>query len=128
MKWANILVLDNGLLEIKDTCNELRLISTYSANDPYATIVANTLSHVLMTPTDFVISGLTGAARIITSASGKQDINAAASGGGAGMHFAFCDGAGGNVLWVTSETSGQPIFVGNTINYPSLTYTSPQPV
>jgi len=127
MKWANILVLDNGLLEIKNTCNEVRLISTYSANDPYATVVANTLSHVVLGSSDFTITGASGAARVLTTASGKQDTNAAVSGGGVGMSFAFCDSINDNVLWVTNETSGQTIFIGNTLNYPSLTYTSPQP-
>ena len=127
MKWANILVLDNGLLEIKNTCNEVRLISTYSANDPYATVVANTLSHVVLGSSDFTITGASGAARVLTTASGKQDTNAAVSGGGAGMSFAFCDSINDNVLWVTNETSGQTIFIGNTLNYPSLTYTSHQP-
>ena len=128
MKWANSLVLDNGLNEIKNVCNELRLISTYTLSDSYATVVSNTLAHTVMGPTDFALAGAAGLPRTCTSATGKQDLSAAASGGGASMHFAFCDSVGSNVLWVTNETSGQNVYVGNTVNFPSLVYTSNQPV
>jgi len=128
MKWANILVLDNGLLEIKNNCDEVRLVSSYASNDSYATVVANTLSHVVLAPGDFSISGASGSSRVLTTAAGKQDPSAAASGGGASMHFAYCDSIGSNVLWVTDETSGQNIFAGNAVNYPALTYSSLQPV
>jgi len=128
MKWANSLVLDNGLLEIKNTCNELRLISTYTLNDSYATVVANTLASIAMLSTDFTLAGASGLPRTCTSATGKQDLAADASGGGASMHFAFCDSVGSQVLWVTNETSGQNVFIGNTVNFPSLVYTSNQPI
>ena len=42
------------------------------------------------------------------------------------LHFAFTDGTA-NVIWVTDETSNQPITSGNTINLPSLVFTSNQP-
>lgn len=43
------------------------------------------------------------------------------------LHVAFTDGAA-KVLWVTDETSNQPITSGNPINFPQLTYTNSQPV
>ncbi len=45
------------------------------------------------------------------------------------LHIAFTDGTttATNVIWVTDETSNQPITSGNTINFPTITYTSNQP-
>lgn len=43
------------------------------------------------------------------------------------LHIAFTDGTS-KVLWVTDETSNQSITLGNTIVFPSLQYTSNQPV
>lgn len=43
------------------------------------------------------------------------------------LHIAFTDGTA-NVIWVTDETSNQAITSGNVINFPSLVYTSNQPV
>jgi hypothetical protein len=128
MKWANSLFLDGGLNYLKANCDELRLIQTYAANDSYATVVANSLSHVSMTSTDLIITGAASSPRIVTSATGKSDPSASANGGGATLHFAFCDSINANVLWVTKETTGQNIYTGNIVNYPSLVYTSDQPI
>jgi hypothetical protein len=127
-KWAHSDVLDNGIGLIKTTCNKLALISTYTANDSYAVVNGNILAEVTMTTTDFTLAGASGAARTCTSASGKQDAAANASGGGASMHFAFVDTVLSKVLWVTEETSDQTITLGNPVNFPSLVYTSNQPV
>lgn len=127
-KWANSTVLDGGLNVIKNSCTSLRLISTYTLGDSYATVVANTLADVIMTSADFTLAGAAGAPRTCTSATGKQDASANASGGGAGNHFAFCDTAGSSVLWVTNETSLQSVNIGNPVNFPSLVYTSNQPI
>ena len=47
--------------------------------------------------------------------------------GGAGNHIAFLDTTNSKVLWVTNETSGQSITIGNPVSFPSLVYTVNQP-
>lgn len=42
------------------------------------------------------------------------------------LHIAFTDNVS-KVFYVTDETSNQPITSANTVNFPSLTYTSGQP-
>jgi hypothetical protein len=42
------------------------------------------------------------------------------------LHIAFTDNSS-KVLYVTDETGNQPITSGNTVNFPSLTYTNGQP-
>ena len=77
-----------------------------------------------MTSTDFTL-GTSGNDRTLTSATGKSDTSANAT--GAASHIAFVDTANSKVLWVTEETSGQTITSGNAVNFPSLVYTSKQP-
>jgi hypothetical protein len=127
-KWVNASVLDGGSNVIVNSCNELRLITTYAANDLYTTIVGNTIAIVAMVPADFTMSGATGLDRVLTTALNKQDPGASSSSTSTDMHFAFCDSVGSNVLWITPESSGQSVHVGNPVRFPSLTYTSKQPI
>ena len=39
----------------------------------------------------------------------------------------FLDTVNSKVLWVTNETSGQSITIGNPVSFPSLVYTVNQP-
>jgi hypothetical protein len=126
-KYANPDVLDNGLNYIKNNCNKLALISDYDFGDSYATVNGNILASVAMTSTDFTL-GTAGNNRTLTSASGKQDASADASGGGVTNHLAFVDTVASKVLWVTEETTGQVITAGNPVNFPALVYTNEQPV
>lgn len=125
--WANNDVIDNGPAYVKANCNKLALISTYTAGDSYSTVNGNILADVAMSSTDLVIA-TSGADRALTSASGKQDASANASGGGANMHFAFLDTATSKVLLVTEETSNQTIAAGNPVNFPSIVATFKAPV
>lgn len=127
-KWAHSDVLDNGLNYIKNNCNKLILASTYAAGDSYATVAGNTLAEVTMASGDFTLGNGASSARMLTTAAGKQDSAANASGGGAPMHFAFVDTVNSTVLWVTDETSDQTVTAGNPVNFPSLVYTSGQPI
>ena len=124
-KWVHTDVLDNGLLYIKNNCNKVILASTYTSGDSYATVNGNNLADAAMTSTDFTLSG--SSSRVLTTASGKQDTAANASGGGASMHICFVDTVNSKVLWVTDETSDQTITIGNPVTFPSLTYTANQP-
>lgn len=126
-KWVNSKVQDDGLNYLKTNCNKIALLSTYAANDSYATANGNILAEATMASGDFTLAGASGAARTCTTASGKQDAAANASGGGASMHIAFLNTTGSEVLWVTDETSDQTITIGNPITFPSLVYTSNQP-
>lgn len=125
--WVHADVLDNGLNHIKNNCNKLALISAYIAGDSYATVTAAILAEVTMASGDFTLGNGASSSRTLTSASGKQDSAANASGGGASMHFAFLDTVNSKVLWVTEETSDQTITVNNPVSFPSLVYISRQP-
>ena len=124
-KWAHADVLDNGINYIKTNCNKVAVISAYTAGDSYATVNAAILAEATMASGDFTL-GTSGSNRTLTTASGKQDTSANAS--GTASHFAFVDTANSKVLWVTEETSGQKIVLGNPVTFPSLVYTAKQPV
>lgn len=126
-KWANADVLDNGPNYIKTNCNKMALISSYVAGDSYATVNGRILAEVVMTSTDFT-NGSSGNDRTLTSAAGKQDTSANASGGSATNHIAYLDTVNSKVLWVTEETTGQAVTESNPVTFPSLVYTSKQPV
>ena len=126
-KWANADVLDNGPNYIKTNCNKLALISSYTAGASYATVNAAILAEVTMATGDFTL-GTSGSDRTLTTAAGKQDASANASGGSASNHLAFVDTINSKVLWVTEETSGQAVTAGNPVTFPSMVYTAKQPV
>ena len=124
-KWAHADVLDSGINYIKTNCNKVAVISAYTAGDSYATVNAAILAEATMASGDFTL-GTSGSNRTLTTAAGKQD--AAANAGGAASHIAFVDTVNSKVLWVTEETSGQAIVLGNPVTFPSLVYTAKQPV
>jgi hypothetical protein len=124
-KWAHSDVLDGGLNAIKNGAVKQLLISAYTAGDSYATVTGNKLAEVVMAATDYTLSS-SGSSRQLQTAAGKSATATATASGSPDLHFAFTDGSG-KVLWVTDETSNQPITSGNTINFPQLTYTSNQP-
>jgi hypothetical protein len=74
---------------------------------------------------DYTLSGADNAPRVLTVAA-KSGTASANSGASPNLHIAFTDNVG-KVLWVTDETSDQVVTSGNTVNFPSLTYTSSQP-
>ena len=126
-KWAHADVLDNGLNYIKTNCNKVAVISSYSVGDSYATVTSRILAEATLTGADFTLSS-SGNNRVLTTAAGKQDTSANATGGSATNHIAFLDTVNSKVLWVTEETSGQTIVLGNPVTFPSLVYTAKQPV
>lgn len=124
-KWVRSGVLDNGLNDIKNTATKMLLISAYTAGDSYATVVAAQLAEATMASGDFTLAS-SGSNRTLTTASGKSGTATATASGTPDLHIAFTDGAA-NVIWVTDETTNQPITSGNTINFPQIVYTSNQP-
>ena len=125
-KWAHADVLDNGINYIKTNCNKVILVNAYTANDTYATVTGGTvlLAEATMASGDFALAGASGAARTLTTTS-KSDT--AANLTGTASHVCFVDTVASKVLWVTNETTGQSITLGNPVTFPSLVYTVSQP-
>ena len=124
-KWAHADVLDNGPAYIKTNCDKVCVVSAYTAGDSYATVTDAILAEAALTTSDFTLASA-GNDRTLTTAAGKQDTSANAT--GAASHIAFVDTVNSKVLWVTEETSGQSITAGNPVTFPSLVYTAKQPV
>lgn len=124
-KYANAKTLDGGLAYIKANANKMLLLNNYTALDSYTTVDAAKLCEVTMAPTDFVITGADGAARVLTTAAKTGTASAPSS--TPDLHIAFVDTVNSDVLWVTDETSDQAITSGNSIDFPAMTYTSSQP-
>lgn len=125
-KWVRSGVLDNGLNDIKTNATKMLLISAYTAGDSYATVTGNALNAgVTMASGDYTLSSSSNN-RLLTVASGKTATATASAGGTPDLHVAFTDGTA-NVIWVTDETSNQPITSGNTLTFPGPVYTSNQP-
>ena len=125
-KWANSNVLDSGINYIKSNATHMLLISSYAAGDSYATVVANKVVDITMTGTDYTLSS-SGNNRVLTVTAGKSGAATVTTGASPDLHIAFTDGTA-NVIWVTDETSNQPITSGNTVTFPAITYTANQPV
>lgn len=124
-KYAHPDVLDQGPNFIKVNCNKMAVVSAYTFGATYATVNGNILAEAAMTSTDFTLAS-SGNDRTLTTAAGKSDASANAT--GAANHIAFLDTVNSKVLWVTEETSGQTITSGNPVNFPQLVYTAKQPV
>ena len=124
-KWVRSGVLDNGLNDIKTNATHMLLIKAYTLADSYATVVSNIVADTAMTSTDFTLDSASSN-RTLTTASGKSAVASAGSGASPNLHIAFTDGSA-NVIWVTDETSDQVVTLGNTVNFPSIVYTSNQP-
>lgn len=124
-KYAHPDVLDQGPNYIKTNCNKMAVVSAYTFGATYATVNGNILAEAAMTSSDFTL-GTSGNDRTLTTASGKSDTSANAT--GSASHIAFLDTVNSKVLWVTEETSGQTITSGNPVNFPQLVYTAKQPV
>lgn len=126
-KWVRSGVLDNGLNDIKTVATAMVLLKAYAAGDSYATVAGNIIATVTMASGDYTLSGTAGSPRVLTTASGKSATASANSGASPDLHIGFTDGTA-NVIWVTDETSNQVVTLGNTVNFPQLTYTSNQPI
>lgn len=125
-KYVHADVLDNGLNHIKNNAVRMLLITSYTpVTDNYAAVVAKKVCEVVMTSGDYALSGADGAARVLT-VTAKSGTASGNTSGTPNLHIAFTDNVS-KVLMVTDETTDQAITSGNTVNFPSLTYTSGQP-
>jgi hypothetical protein len=124
-KYVHADVLDGGLNAIKNNAIRMVLLKAYAFADSYATVTSNIIATVIMAPGDYALSGADGAARVLTVAA-RSGTASANSGATPDLHIAFTDNVS-KVLWVTDETTDQVVTSGNTVNFPSLTYTGGQP-
>lgn len=130
-KWVNAEVLKQGLNYLSTNCNEIRLISAYSAGDSYATVNTNTLAKTTRTSSDLPVSASGNNQRIVTTTA-TAPATAPAS-GTPDLHIAFINYNAGTpansvVLWVTDESSNPAaIAVDDTINFGSVILTAAQP-
>lgn len=124
-KYAHADVLDGGLNAIKTVAIRMLLIKAYTAADSYATVTGNAICTVTVASADFTLSGADGAARVCTVGA-KSGTASGSSGATPNLHIAFTDNVS-KVLWVTDETTDQVVTAGNTVNFPSITYTANQP-
>lgn len=124
-KWAHFDVLDQGPNLIKTAATKWLLISAYTFNDSYATVVANKLVEVNVSSSDFAFATSTYN-RTLTTAT-KSGTATAAAGGTPDLHYAFTDGVS-RVLWVTDDTTNVPVSIGMTWNFPAIVWTSQQPI
>jgi hypothetical protein len=124
-KYAHADVLDGGLNAIKNGAIRMLLLKAYTAGDSYATVTGNAICTIAMVSGDYTLSGADNAPRVLTVAA-KSGTASTSSGASPNLHIAFTDNVG-KVLWVTDETSDQVVTSANTVNFPSLTYTSSQP-
>jgi hypothetical protein len=123
-KYAHPDVLDQGPDLIRTDCDKMAVLDAYAFGDSYAIVNGNILAEVAMADADFTF-GNSGNNRTLTSAAGKTDASANAT--GPASHIAFLDTVNSKVLWVTEETSGQTVTAGNPVTFPSLVYTAAQP-
>lgn len=125
-KWVHSDVLDGGLSYIRNNATQLLLLKAYTAGDSYATVTGNAICTVTVSSGDFTLSGAANNPRVCTVAA-KSGTASGSSGGSPDLHIAFTDGSA-KVLWVTDETSDQVVTSGNTVGFPSITYTANQPI
>lgn len=127
-KWVHADVLDLGINRIKTNADKMVLLKAYAAADSYATVNGtNNIGEVAMASGDYTLGNGASSSRTLTTASGKTATASANSGAGPNLHIAFVDTVNSAVLWVTDETSDQVVTSGNTVNFPSVVYTSGQP-
>ncbi len=110
-------VLDQGLNYVVNNVNEMRVITSYTPGDTYATVVTNTVCLITMAPADFTLGnqGTLGREVIVAAKSGTAS---ASSGAAPDLHVALTFSTGTEVIVVTDETTDQEITNGNPINVP----------
>ncbi len=125
VNYAHADVLDYGLSYIRDNCNKIALIDSYTFGDSYATVVSNMKSFINTTTSDFTISSVDND-RILTTLE-KDDPSAMGTSTSSTRYFAFLDTSVSQVLVVISEEYQVSFLQGDLVTYPVLTYRSKQP-
>lgn len=119
-------LIDNGCAYLKATAARILLVSAYTKNDSYTTVLANRLAEATISSADFGALSSSGDDRVCPF-NGKAGATATATvAAGSDLAFAFV-AADNRVLYVTDETTNMAVTSGNTINFPALSYTSKYP-
>lgn len=127
-KWASTTFLDGGPNYLKANGVWMRLLKTYATGDSHATIVTNTVCKRALTTGSYTQSTTGTYNRKIVTSTGSATATSSTTGASPNLHLAITTTTGtAAVLWVTDETSNQPITSGNTVNFPALTYTTLRP-
>jgi len=126
-KWTHTDVLDNGLNEIVNNGDVLHVISAYAAADNYATVTGNSVANYSLAGGDKTLAAHATTGRKVTIGA-KSGNNATATAASPDLHLAVVDSVNSKVLYVTDETSDQPITSGNPVNTPAFDLQLPQPV
>jgi hypothetical protein len=131
-KFAHADVQDNGpqhIITLAGTASRVKqhLVSTYTAADSYATVVANSLGVVDMVAGDFTLAAYATTGRKLTVGA-KSSVTATASSATPDLHQILVDSVGTLVLLSTNETTDQAITSGNPLDLPTWDYNLPQPV
>ena len=128
-RYAHADFLDGGSDAFIAECDVVFLVDAYTTS--YATASGSAkIAEAALVSGDFSVSGADGAARVMTLAiSGKAGGNAAkAVADGTNMHLVFCNSSASKVLYVTEESTDQPITLGNPVTFNnSPTYSFQQP-
>lgn len=129
-RYASVNLLKNGPQYLKDNCDKVILTNAYYST--YANVInaANKVAECALVTGDFAIAGADGAAQVLTATlTGKSMGNALlAVADGTNMHLAFVKMGTTELIYVTEESSDQPITLNNPIQLNSNpTYTSNQP-
>jgi hypothetical protein len=109
----------------RTAATQVRLLSTYAFGDSFATVNTNTLATIAVSSADFSWSAVGNDQRLTAAA--KSGTASASTSGSPNLHIAYVDATNSLVLWVTDETTDQPITSGNPVSIPSATYTCSQP-
>jgi hypothetical protein len=115
------------LAYIRDTADNMHVITAYTQGDTYATVVANSVCTIAVTATDLPVSVFGTLDEQITVAS-KTGTASASSPPTPDLHLAIVDSVGAEVLAVGDETTDQDIVSGNPITTPIWYIRTTQPV
>ena len=115
-KWVHTNVFDNGLNVIKNSANQMLLITSYSPGDSYSTVSARSVCAVTMVPADIALGNFGTNERQLTIAA-KTGTASSNSPSTPDLAVALVDSTNSLVLAVADETSDQQITAGNPINF-----------
>ncbi len=124
MKYLHPDVLDGGLLAIKNGTTKMILLSAGSSDFTTVT-TTNKIAEVAMTSTDFNITDSASNSRTLATTAAKDGEATVSALGTPDLHVAFVSGT--KVLFVTDETTNQPITSGNPVTFPVISVVANQP-
>ena len=112
--------LDKLLIQIRDTCTFVWLLSGYSAADNWATVSANKVGEAAINNSNFSGIGAGGAANSRQITFSGVTGSATATSTGNNLHMAIVDTTNSKVLAVTNETTNVDIADGADLTFPSF--------